>query len=71
MISVKKAQLIISKNIRPLGVESVLFNNTRNRVLAKDIIASIPMPQFDNSAMDGFAVRATDTEGASQSSPKH
>jgi len=70
MISVKKAQLIISKNIRPLGFESVLLNNARNRILSQDIIANIPMPQFDNSAMDGFAVRAADTKGANKSSPK-
>ena len=70
MISVKKAQLIISKNIRPLGFESVLLNNARNRILSQDIIANIPMPQFDNTAMDGFAVRAADTKGANKSSPK-
>jgi len=70
MISVKKAQLIISKKIQPLGFESVSLNNARNRVLAQNFIANNPMPQFNNSAMDGFAVCAADTEGANQFSPK-
>lgn len=39
------------------------------RVLAEDIIANEDLPRFDRSAMDGFAVRAEDTTGASQSKP--
>jgi molybdopterin molybdotransferase len=40
-----------------------------NRVLAEDIIANEDLPRFDRSAMDGFAVRAEDTNGASQTKP--
>ena len=69
MITVQEAQSIISNNIQPLGFETVSLKNTGNRVLAQDITATFPMPQFDNSAMDGFAVRAVDTEGADKSSP--
>jgi molybdopterin molybdotransferase len=69
MITVQKAQLIIRKKIQPLGFETVSLKSAGNRILAKDITASFPMPRFDNSAMDGFAVRAVDTEGAGKPSP--
>jgi len=69
MISVQEAKSIISNNIQPLGFETVSLKNAGNRVLAQDITATFPMPQFDNSSMDGFAVRAVDTEGADVLSP--
>ncbi|MFZ2428132.1 MAG: molybdopterin molybdenumtransferase MoeA, partial [Propioniciclava sp.] len=36
------------------------------RVLAADLTARLPVPAFDNSAMDGFAVRAADTVGGAR-----
>ena len=39
------------------------------RVLAEDVTAADPVPGFDNSAMDGYAVRAADTAGAEAESP--
>ena len=69
MISVQEAQSIMRNNTQPLGFETVSLKNAGNRVLAQDVIATFPMPQFDNSAMDGFAVRAVDTVGAHKSSP--
>jgi molybdopterin molybdotransferase len=46
--------------VEPLGAEiqSKLFG----RVLAQDVFASIPLPAFDNSSMDGYAVRAADAK---------
>jgi molybdopterin molybdotransferase len=41
-----------------------------NRVLAEDIIAKEDLPRFDRSAVDGYAVKAKDTFGASQFKPK-
>ena len=38
-------------------------------VLADDIVAGVPLPPFDNSAMDGYAVRLADLDGASPDSP--
>ena len=69
MIPVKEAKSIIHKHIPLSGNENVLLKDSGNRVLAQDIIATFPMPSFDNSAMDGFAVRAVDTKGADQSLP--
>ncbi len=40
-----------------------------NRVLAEDITANEDLPRFDRSAVDGFAVRAEDTNGATQFKP--
>ncbi|MGA6165472.1 gephyrin-like molybdotransferase Glp [Amycolatopsis magusensis] len=38
-------------------------------VLAEDVTADVSLPPFDNSAMDGYAVRAVDVAGASESAP--
>ncbi len=40
-----------------------------NRVLAEDIVAKEDLPRFDRSAVDGYAIRADDTVGASQTKP--
>ncbi len=40
-----------------------------NRVLAQDVVATEDLPRFDRSAVDGYAVRADDTTGASQAKP--
>lgn len=45
---------------RALPVERVALAKAHGRVLAADIAAPIALPPFDNSAMDGFALRATD-----------
>lgn len=65
MISFQEAKLIIQKKIFELGTEIVDLNNSADRILAQDIVSNFPSPKFDNSAMDGFAVRSFDTIGAS------
>jgi molybdopterin molybdotransferase len=40
-------------------------------LLAENIVADFPLPSFDNSAMDGYAVRATDTRDAAEQDPIH
>ncbi len=57
------------KRIKTLGVEDVNVYNLSGRVLAEDIIANIDIPPFDRAAMDGYAVRAEDTFGASVNNP--
>ena len=69
MISVDDAKAIIESNIKILGVEKVQLKNIENRILAEDIIAKIPSPLFNNSAMDGFALRSSDILGATNSNP--
>ena len=69
MISVKEARRIIDDHISIVTQEKVSINVAEGRVLAQDIVASFPQPRFNNSAMDGFAVRAADTKGASKKNP--
>jgi putative molybdopterin biosynthesis protein len=49
-----------------LGAETVALEAALGRVLADDIRATVDVPGFDRSNMDGFAVRAADTFGASE-----
>ena len=69
MISFQEAKSIINNNIFELQSERVYLTLAGNRVLAQDIVATFPSPIFDNSAMDGFAVRSRDTKGASSENP--
>lgn len=55
----------VLEGITPLyDVEDVPLAQARGRVLATDVIANLNVPPHDNSAMDGYAVRATDTRAA-------
>ena len=69
MISFEKAKSIVHENIITLDTEEVGLIESGNRVLAEDIVATFDMPRFNNSSMDGFAVRAIDTKGASRTKP--
>ncbi|HEX8391277.1 MAG TPA: gephyrin-like molybdotransferase Glp [Longimicrobium sp.] len=52
-----------------LPLETRPLLDALGRVLAEDVISPVALPPWDNSAMDGFAVRAEDVRGASPSSP--
>ena len=66
MISVNDAKSIIKKNIFKLKPEIIDLSESSEKTLAKNIKAKFPSPSFDNSAMDGFAVRSSDTFGATK-----
>jgi putative molybdopterin biosynthesis protein len=53
-------------DLRPLGAEVVPRAAALGRVLAEDVVAPLDVPSFDRSNVDGFAVRAADTFGASE-----
>jgi molybdopterin molybdotransferase len=53
----------------PLGVESAAVDRALGRVLAEDVVAAVTLPPWDNSAMDGYAVRAADVAAASEAAP--
>jgi molybdopterin molybdotransferase len=59
-ISITTALQLIEEHIAPLGSEVVPIESALNRVSVKEIIATHDLPRFDNSAMDGFAVRVED-----------
>jgi putative molybdopterin biosynthesis protein len=56
--------------LRPIGSETVPLSQALNRVLAKPVVATVDVPGFDRSSVDGFAVRAGDTISASEQTPK-
>ena len=69
MIRVSEARKIILENINLLGKEVVSLDECLFRVLAESIFARRDVPPQDNSAMDGFALSAVATEGASDNTP--
>jgi molybdopterin molybdotransferase len=70
MISVDEALVQVLQSVAPLGVERVPLRNALGRVLAEEIRSDRDIPGFDNSAMDGFAVRAADVAGAGERTPR-
>jgi molybdopterin molybdotransferase len=52
-----------------LRTEELAVDKALGRVLAEDVSSAHPIPPFDNSAMDGYAVRAADTAGAAPDGP--
>jgi molybdopterin molybdotransferase len=69
MISADTALQIVLENVAPLGVERIPILDALGRVLAENISSSREIPGFDNSAMDGYAVRAADLAKASEANP--
>jgi len=57
-------------DLTPRGVETVLLDAALGRVLATDIISPVNVPSFDRSNVDGFALVAADTFGASEEAPR-
>jgi molybdopterin molybdotransferase len=64
LLSVREAQERILQTIQPVGQTNVPLDQAARRVLAQDIRADADLPLFDNSSMDGFAVRAADTSAS-------
>ncbi|GAB6165159.1 molybdopterin biosynthesis protein [Thermostilla marina] len=54
----------------PVEAEQVHLSEAAGRILAEDIVAQTDVPPFDRSNYDGFAVRAADTFGAAEETPK-
>ena len=65
LLSVDDARRRIIAMVEPAGVELVAIADSGGRVLAREVAASRDLPGFDNSSMDGFAVRTSDLVGAS------
>ncbi|MBP8981102.1 MAG: molybdopterin molybdotransferase MoeA [Syntrophobacterales bacterium] len=69
MIRVDEALQTILGNVAPLPLEKVNILDALGRVIGEDIIAPRNLPPKNNSAMDGYAVRAVDTQGAGSQNP--
>jgi molybdopterin molybdotransferase len=57
--------------VPPVGTEQVSTTRARGRVLAEDLYSKVNLPHFHRAAMDGYAVLARDTFGASASLPAY
>lgn len=68
-MSVQEAQQKILAQFVPVPAETAPIEQAQGRVLFQDIASKENFPLFDNSSMDGFAVRAGDVRAASQGSP--
>ena len=70
MISVDEARDRILAFFSRLPTERQGVLDALGQVLAEDVVAPFDIPPLDNTAMDGYAVRAADTTGASEASPR-
>ena len=79
MIEIEEAEKIINGIALNPETETVMLPDSLGRILAQDVVASISMPPFDKSAMDGYAYIAEDDSAqykvveiiAAGSVPKH
>ena len=71
MIDYSTAIEIISAAAVPLAPEETTLDASCGAAAATDIASSVNVPAFANSAMDGYAVRARDTFGASDGLPAY
>ena len=70
LLSVDEARERILSQFQPVKTETLSLADSLNRVLAQDVGAADDLPLFDNSSMDGFALRAEDVADARPDSPR-
>lgn len=56
--------------LQPIGIETLPITSALQRTLAEDVVVPVDVPGFDRSNVDGYAVLAADTFGASESAPR-
>ncbi len=66
MVRLNEAIDLVLATARPLGAERVSVTGALGRAAAADVTSAADVPSFDNSAMDGFALRAADLERAAR-----
>lgn len=69
LLNVDRAIELILEGLNSKGPEEISIMEALNRIAASNIIAPMSLPPFANSALDGFAVHASDTQTASEDSP--
>jgi len=69
MVTVEAHQAAILSSVSPLSPVSLELAEAEGCVLAEDVTAAVALPPFDNSSMDGYAVRAADVAGAAAGAP--
>src|SRR5918996_978959 len=69
LLPVDEARERVLGRVQPLPPLHLLLTDAQGFVFAEDVVATHDLPEFASSAMDGFAVRASDVEGATPSEP--
>jgi molybdopterin molybdotransferase len=69
LIDIDEARRLVLERVEPTPRERVPLGEALGRVLAEPVASADDVPGFDNSAMDGYAVRAADTAGAGPPNP--
>ncbi len=69
LLNVDEALAQILETITTLTRERIPLSDSLNRILADDVISDVYLPPFANSSMDGYAIRAEDSESASYDHP--
>ncbi len=69
LISVQEARATIHHFVQVAESEEIPLGELSGRVNANEVVATFPQPRFNNTAMDGFALKAADIMEASQNSP--
>ena len=70
MLTVDEAQQVVLQSVSVLPADPMPLVRALGCTLAELLVAGVPLPPFDNSAMDGYAVIADDTRGASPEKPR-
>ncbi len=68
-ISIWEATELVVKHSPIIGEEKVPIMETLGRVLSRDVLTAIDQPPFPRSAMDGYAIIASDSKGAKEDRP--
>lgn len=71
LLSFDQAKQLLDQSFsaKPVGVEQVSLSNAHEQVLAQDVVSPLDIPSFTRSIVDGYALKATDTFGASEDNP--
>ena len=69
LTEIDDARRMVLEHAAALGLEPVAVRDALGRILAEPIVSAEPIPGFDNSAMDGYAVRSADLAAASTETP--
>lgn len=71
MLTVAEAKRIVLSAAQPRPPRALPLDEALNCVLAQDVTSPVDLPPWDNSAVDGYAVRASELAGANENSPIH
>jgi molybdopterin molybdotransferase len=67
LLPIAEAERLINERVVPVAeIETVPLLAARGRVVAREIVAPLSLPPFDNSAVDGYAVRHADLDPAQE-----